>query len=312
MNEAYLTVRDLRVHFSGRAGLIKAVDGCDLTLAHGERFGLIGESGSGKTMVALSLMGLLPGTARLSGSIRLGETELTTLDHHGMRRLRGRELAMIFEQPAAYLDPVFSIGRQIGEAIETSGSFSRAEVRRKVIELLHRVHMPEPEHRINAYPFQLSGGMQQRVMIAMALAGRPRLLLADEPTTALDPTVQAHILTLLDTCARESAMALVLITHDLSAVRRLCSRAAVMYAGRIVEEGRMEEVLDTPRHPYTQALTESLSGRSLRPIPGNPPSLADLPTGCCFHPRCPLATQRCTFEEPAIRAGVRCHFRHAT
>jgi len=237
MSAPYLAISALRVHFPGTCGLLRAVDGVDLSLDRGERFGLIGESGSGKTMVALSLMGLLPPSARREGSIRLAGRELVGLAPREMRRLRGRELAMIFEQPAAYLDPLFPIGRQIAEAACAHEPLPRREVRSRVLELLARVRMPEPKRRTRQYPFELSGGMQQRAMIAMALAGRPGLLLADEPTTALDPTVQAHILSLLDDSVREDGTTLVCITHDLTAVRRLCRRVAVMYAGQIVETG---------------------------------------------------------------------------
>jgi oligopeptide/dipeptide ABC transporter ATP-binding protein len=311
MSAPYLAISALRVHFPGTCGLLRAVDGVDLSLDRGERFGLIGESGSGKTMVALSLMGLLPPSARREGSIRLAGRELVGLAPREMRRLRGRELAMIFEQPAAYLDPLFPIGRQIAEAACAHEPLPRREVRSRVLELLARVRMPEPKRRTRQYPFELSGGMQQRAMIAMALAGRPGLLLADEPTTALDPTVQAHILSLLDDSVREDGTTLVCITHDLTAVRRLCRRVAVMYAGQIVETGPMHEVLGAPRHPYTRALCQSLSGRRLKPIAGNPPSLAALPDGCRFHPRCPHAAARCATVEPPLADGLRCHFGHA-
>ncbi|MEF2230480.1 MAG: ABC transporter ATP-binding protein [Pseudodesulfovibrio sp.] len=307
----HVSIRNLSVRFPVREGQLRAVDGLDLELTRGERFGLVGESGSGKTMLALSLMGLLPPSARRTGSIRLDGRELTGLNSREMRRLRGRELAMVFEQPGAYLDPLFPVGRQIEEAVRAHAPSLNGEARQRMLELLRMVGMPDPQRQARQYPFELSGGMQQRAMIAIALASSPGLLLADEPTTALDPRVQVRILDLLDRLATHNGMTLLLITHNLAAVRRLCSRVAVMYAGQVVETGDMRQVLESPRHPYTRALCASLAGNRAAPIDGNPPSLADLPAGCRFHPRCPLAEPACAAQSPVLSDGVRCLKNHA-
>ncbi|MEU5641221.1 ABC transporter ATP-binding protein [Streptomyces milbemycinicus] len=307
-----LEIRGLRVEFSepGHASATPAVDGLDLTVRRGEIVALVGESGSGKTMTALSAIGLLPPGARVTGGrITLGEEDLATLPPKRMNRVRGHRLAMLFQQPKAMLDPTCTVGSQVAEPLRLHRGLSRRQARARVVELLRDVGIPEPERRASAYAHQLSGGMAQRVMIAAALAADPAMMIADEPTTALDATVQAQILRLLRHKQRESGMAVLLITHDLTIVTSIADRVAVMYAGRVVEEGSVREVFDAPEHPYTRALLkasllQSEEGR-LFSIPGSATQSRALDHGCRFQPRCPLSqnlgiTGRCSGAEPPL------------
>ncbi len=301
-----LEVRDLRTHFPTSRGMVRAVDGISFSVAPGEAVGLVGESGSGKTVTALSIMGLLPGAVgRIlpSSSIRLRDQELVGAHPRDLRRVRGREVAMIFQDPMSSLNPVMSVGEQVREALGGTEKRTRREGVERVLALLKEVEIPDPEVRYRARPHELSGGMRQRVMIAMALAGEPRLLIADEPTTALDVTVQSQILELLHRLRREREMALLLITHDLAVVARACRRILVMYAGQLVETGGIQEVLRRPRHPYTQALLASVPRRGreqLDAIVGMPPDPLAWPSGCRFRPRCPHAWERCLAEAPPL------------
>jgi peptide/nickel transport system ATP-binding protein/oligopeptide transport system ATP-binding protein len=280
-----------------------------LRISAGESLGLVGESGSGKTMLSLALMGLLPPGARVSGEASLsteGSTKkLTSLSEREWRDVRGGEIAMVFQEPMTSLNPVMRIGAQIEEAIRAhQPRLGSGEVKRKSLDSLRRAAVPEPEIRAEQFPHQLSGGLRQRAMIAMALAAGPRLLIADEPTTALDVTVQKQILDLLDHLRRDLKLGLLFITHDLGVVAQVADRVAVMYAGRIIEEGPAREVLSKPRHPYTQGLLKAsptLQRGALTPIPGAVPQLIALPSGCAFEPRCELRRLECAAAIPALR-----------
>ncbi|ARZ67982.1 ABC transporter ATP-binding protein [Streptomyces albireticuli] len=300
-----LDIRDLRVDFDGPAGPVPAVRGVDLTLRRGEVLGLVGESGSGKSTVALAAMGLLPRTARVHGSVRAAGTELLGLGDRALSRIRGRRIAMVFQDPLSALTPVHRVGDQIAEAVRAHQDVSRAHARRRAVELLDLVGIPEPGRRADAYPHEFSGGMRQRAMIAMAVANDPDVLLADEPTTALDVTVQAQVLDVLRTAQRETGAALLLVSHDLGVIAGMADRVAVMYAGRVVESAPATELFATPRMPYTIGLLGAVprpdtADRPLTPIPGAPPELRLLPRGCAFAPRCPLADDACAAAEPAL------------
>lgn len=305
-----LEVRGWSVELPTAAGWVRPVNDVSLRIDAGESLGLVGESGSGKTMLALSLMGLLPPGSRVSGEARLhGETptNLAALSERAWRAVRGRDMAMVFQEPMTSLNPVMRIGAQIEEAIRAhEAALDAREVRRRVLEALQRAAVPEPEARAGQFPHQLSGGLRQRAMIAMALAAGPRLLIADEPTTALDVTVQKQILDLLDHLRRELKLGLLFITHDLGVVAQVAERIAVMYAGRIVEEGSAREVLSLPRHPYTQGLlaaSPTLERGKLTPIPGTVPQLTALPPGCAFEPRCVQRRPECAAALPELRVA---------
>ncbi|MBM9458808.1 ABC transporter ATP-binding protein [Nocardioides sp. zg-536] len=291
--DAMLSVRDLQVHFPTSDGLVKAVDGLSFDLAAGKTLGIVGESGSGKSVSSMAIMGLHHGTgAKISGEILLEGTDLLSLSRDEMRRRRGSEVAMIFQDPLSALHPYYTVGNQIIEAYRVHNKVSKAEARRRAVEMLDRVGIPNPDKRINDYPHQFSGGMRQRAMIAMGLINNPGLLIADEPTTALDVTVQAQILDLLQDLQREFNSAVIIITHDLGVVAEMADDVLVMYAGRAVEHGPCKELLTHPEMPYTWGLLSSVPDVSgdtdarLIPIPGNPPSLLNPPPGCPFHPRC--------------------------
>ena len=301
-----LEVRGLSVRFRTIAGVVNAVNGLDLTMRAGEIVGLVGESGSGKSVSSRAIMGLLPPrTSTIEGSIRLEGEELVGLPESRYRRIRGERVAMIFQDPLTALDPLYRAGEQVAEALRFHFGLSRPEARARVIGLFTAVGLTDPPSIAERYPHELSGGMRQRVMIAMALAGEPELLIADEPTTALDVTVQAQILELMRSLVRDRNMALLLITHDLGVVRELCERAIVLYAGRVVEEGPVAQLLSTPRHPYTSGLGASIPSilerrRRLPQIQGTPPDPATMPPGCAFAPRCPVALERCGAEVPEL------------
>jgi peptide/nickel transport system ATP-binding protein len=313
---ALLEVRELATHFATRAGLLKAVDGVSFTIAPGEIVGLVGESGSGKSVTGFSILGLVDPPGRIvGGSVKLDGRELVGLPASELRTLRGRRMAMVFQDPSTTLNPVLTIAVQMRLALEAHERVGAAAARARAVELLARVGIPDPANRLDAYPHQLSGGMRQRVAIAIALLNRPALIICDEPTTALDVSIQAQILTEMKALAADSGTALIWISHDLATVSVLASRILVMYAGRVVEEGPTADVLRNPRHPYTRGLLDSLPsiaepGAELRQIPGAMPSLVDLPPGCAFAPRCAIADSGCAVM-PALRRdstrGVRCH-----
>jgi peptide/nickel transport system ATP-binding protein len=306
VSDAVLEVRDLAVTFPAPGGDVHAVRGVGYALARGEVLGIVGESGSGKSASALAVMGLLPATARVEGSVRLEDQELSSLDDRSFARLRGRRIAMIFQDPLSALTPVYTVGHQVAEAVRVHNDVSRETASRRAVELLELVGIPRPEQRAGAFPHEFSGGMRQRVMIAMAVANDPDVIIADEPTTALDVTIQAQVLEVLRTAQQATGAAILLITHDLAVVAGFADRVAVMYAGRLVEEGTVYDLYERPRMPYTMGLLGSIprvdeSGRRpLVPIEGSPPSLANLPPGCPFAPRCPLVYDTCRQVEPAL------------
>jgi oligopeptide transport system ATP-binding protein len=300
---ALLQVENLSVALPTRSGYHKAVDDVSFAVDAGEVMGIAGESGSGKTITALSLFGLLPAGARTSGSIRLDGAELLKLTSKQLRTIRGRQIAMVSQDPATALHPILSIGTQITEHMRHHLGVSKGEALSRAAELLATVRIPDPEQALRSYPGQFSGGMRQRIAIAVALAAEPRLLVADEPTTALDVTVQAGILRLLDRLCRERGLAVIVITHDLGVMSATARRLCVMYAGRLAEAGPTSELLASPRHPYTRGLLDALpraeSGRApLVPIGGSPPSLGLVPAGCPFHPRCRYALPACATDRP--------------
>ena len=316
MSETLLQVRNLATHFSTRAGLAKAVDGVSFDVAAGEIVGLVGESGSGKSVTGYSILGLIDPPGRIAaGSVKLDGQELIGMPHARLRALRGRRVAMVFQDPMSTLNAVLKVSVQMQLAMLAHAKPSADEMQRRSVEALSKVGIPDPERRLDAYPHELSGGMRQRVAIAIAFLNNPGLVICDEPTTALDVSIQAQILVEMKTLVREAGVGLVWISHDLATVSVLASRLLVMYAGRLIEEGPTAEVLRRPRHPYTQGLIDSLPsraapGRDLVQIPGSTPSLTSLPSGCAFKARCANATQTCntaperTFED--ARAW-RCH-----
>ncbi len=314
-SDPVLEIRGLRAVLPGEAGPITLLDNVSLSVRAGETLAVVGESGSGKTMTFRCALGLAPAAARIvAGRVMLEGQDLTLLSPEAMRARRGAVISMIFQDPLTALNPVFTIGSQIAEVIRAHRRTSRQAARALAIDVLRRVHIPDPGRRVDDFPHQLSGGMRQRVLIAMAIALNPKMLIADEPTTALDVTVQAQILELLAELRRESGMGMVLITHDLGLVARHADRVAVMYAGRVVETGTVDEVFAQPLHPYTTALFRSIpslegtAAEMLPAIDGQPPMLADLPPGCAFAPRCFLGRDRAdcrTIRPPidAIRQG---------
>jgi oligopeptide/dipeptide ABC transporter ATP-binding protein len=312
-----LEVRDLTVHFDTEDGLVKAVDGVAFTVRSGEILGVVGESGSGKSVTALALLRLIRPPGRIvQGAVRFEGTDLVGLSEDEMRAVRGTRIAMVFQSPRTALNPVLTVGRQISRLFELHQGASRAEGRARTIEMLKLVGIAEPERRARQYAHQLSGGMCQRVMIAMALATSPRLLLADEPTTGLDVSIAAQILDLLRDLGRRTGASILLITHDLGVVAEVCDRVAVMHAGQIVEVGAVRTIFARPRHPYTQALVRSIPridrDVTMEPIPGMVPSLLAPPPGCRYADRCPRVLDVCRRDRPALRAAtpdhdVACH-----
>ncbi|WP_347268435.1 ABC transporter ATP-binding protein [Paracoccus sp. (in: a-proteobacteria)] len=307
MTEPVLDIRNLKVDFTTRRGVAHVLDDVSFSVAPGELLAIVGESGCGKSMTALSILGLIPSPPGqvVGGSIRFLGRELTTLPQSELRAIRGGDIAMIFQEPMTSLNPVFTCGEQIAEAVRLHQQLGPAAAMARAVEMLRAVGIPEPELRARAYPHQLSGGMRQRVMIAMALSCEPRLLIADEPTTALDVTVQAQIFGLLDELRARTGTAIMLITHDMGAVAEMADKVAVMYAGRVIERGPADAVLDHPGHPYTRGLLASIPRVDADPdadlpeIPGIVPALTDLGQGCAFAPRCPLATEACRAAQPA-------------
>ena len=316
MTKALLQVRDLRTHFETRAGTIKAVDGISFTLGRGEILGLVGESGSGKSVTGFSLIGLLDPPGRIAGgSVVFQGQELVGRSQAEMRKLRGKRIAMIFQDPAATLNPVLTIGQQMAMAVQAHGGTGQGAALALAERSLARVGIPDAATRLNAYPHEFSGGMRQRVAIAIALLHEPELIIADEPTTALDVSIQAQILAEMKTLAQESGTALIWISHDLAIVSSLADRVIVLYLGRIVEFGPVSDVLRAPLHPYTRGLLDSLPamadpGQKLRQIPGSTPSPLHVTPGCPFAPRCAHADDLCRSEPPAVgdqHHGAFCH-----
>jgi peptide/nickel transport system ATP-binding protein len=301
-----LEVDDLKTHFRTERGLVRAVDGVTFSLERGKALGIVGESGSGKTVLSRSIMGLLPSTAVLHGSVRFAGQEVLGLDAKQMRHLWGREMSMVFQNPMVSLNPLMRIGRQIEEPLKIHLGMDRSDAQHTAVELLRSVRIPEPERRLRQFPHELSGGMRQRVMIAIALACGPTLLFADEPTTALDVTVQAQILELIGEQRRERNMSVILVTHDLGVVAGHTDEIAVMYGGRLVEKAPTKTLFANMKMPYTKSLMRSIpqldapSHTRLLTIPGRPPDLVNPPKGCPFAPRCAYARQRCVDERPPL------------
>ena len=316
-----LEVDDLKMYFHTQDGVVKAVNGVSYTLDRGETLGVVGESGSGKSVTSLTIMGLIempPGKIE-GGDVRYRGKSLLQMSEAEMQHIRGNDIAMIFQDPMTSLNPVYTIGRQLGEGLRLHRGYTKEQATQRAIELLDLVGIPNPEQRVKDYPHQFSGGMRQRVMIAMALACDPDILIADEPTTALDVTIQAQIIELMKEMQEKNGNAIIMITHDLGVVADVADKIMVMYAGAPVEMGTADEIFYEPHHPYTWGLmnsipkTETGEKRPLTPIDGNPPSLVNVPDGCSFAPRCPYATSKCRAEKPGrveVSAGhfARCHF----
>ncbi|MEU5511934.1 ABC transporter ATP-binding protein [Streptomyces fungicidicus] len=318
--DSFLSVRDLRVRFSTEDGIVKAVDGLSFDVERGKTLGIVGESGSGKSVTNLTVLGLHnPKSSTVEGEILLEGKDLVTASEKEMEKLRGNKVAMIFQDPLTALSPYYTVGRQIAEPYMKHTGASKKEARQRAIEMLTKVGIPQPKTRVDDYPHQFSGGMRQRAMIAMALVCDPDLLIADEPTTALDVTVQAQILDLLKDLQQEFGSAIIFITHDLGVISDMADDLLVMYSGRAVERGTVREVLRRPQHPYTWGLLSSMprlggdTSQALNPIPGSPPSLLNPPSGCPFHPRCAFTGEvqgdRCSTERPALGEGraAACH-----
>ena len=304
MSEKVLEIRDLRVTFDTPSGPLEAVRGVDLDVSAGELLGVVGESGSGKSVSFLATMGLLPARARVTGSVLLAGEQLIGASNKYMRSVRGRSLSMIFQDPLSALNPVHRIGNQIAEMLQSHQDLSKRDAEKRAIELLDIVGIPQPSERATQFPHEFSGGMRQRVVIAIAIANNPKVLIADEPTTALDVTVQAQILEVIERVQDRFGTAVVLITHDLGVIARVADRVNVMYAGRNVEQGTIDSLFDHPSHPYTRGLLASLPGpgkQRLKPITGFPPNMLNPPNGCAFHTRCEYAAEICKLDLPELQ-----------
>lgn len=312
-----ITVKDLVTYFFTEAGVVKAVDGVSFSIDEGESVGLVGESGSGKTVTALTILGIVQKPGKIvSGEILYRGQNILNLDENELRNIRGRKIGMVFQDPNSSLDPLYSVDSQLMEVIRVHSKTSKQEAHKKALSLLELVKISDPEARLRAYPFELSGGMKQRVAIARALAGEPEVLIADEPTTNLDVTIQAQVLELLRGLRKELGMTLILITHDMGIIAEMTTRIVVLYAGRVAEVASTKDLYRTPRHPYTYALLKAVPRvdvrRQLVPIAGNIPNLISPPTGCRYHPRCPYSTQVCVDEIPPLESigdgrQVSCH-----
>ena len=320
MQEPILEIEDLKTHFFTYNGVVKAVDGISLKIHREEVLGIVGESGCGKSVTVRSTMGLVPEPGQIvAGRVLLDGEKLLEKSDAELRRIRGRRMSMIFQNPLSSLNPVFTIGDQVGHVISIHQGKNKKEARRRAVETFELVRLPDPDRLLKKYPHELSGGMLQRVMIAMALSCTPEVLIADEPTTALDVTIQAQILSLMLQLKEETGTAIIMITHDLGVVAETCDQVAVMYAGLIVEQGPVQKIFNAPLHPYTEGLLSSLPGQQkagdeLRTIEGLVPDLIHPPSGCRFHPRCPIAEAICEREAPKLLEkgdgrAVACHFR---
>ncbi|ULL19643.1 ABC transporter ATP-binding protein [Paenibacillus sp. H1-7] len=295
-------MRDVRAGFPAADGIAEAVKGVTMRLHRGEILGLIGETGSGKSVLGLSIPGLLPPEAEVNGSILYKGQDLLRLSPRRLRAIRGRDIALIPQNPAASLNPVLTVGYQIMESLRLHRRLRRSAAREQAVRLLRELNMPEPERKLKQYPFQLSGGMKQRVLAAIGVAGAPTLIIADEPTKGLDAMVRKQVVDLLRTAARSSGASMLVITHDLHVAKSLCDRIGVMYAGRIVEEAPVRELFASPRHPYTRGLLASIPGKGMKPIPGASPGLAEAVSGCAFHPRCQERLPECSSVLPGMTA----------
>lgn len=310
MTKPILEVANLTTHFETERGTVKAVDGVSFDLKRGETVGIVGESGSGKSVSAMTIMGLVGDAGNVKqGSVRYQDEELLDKSEKEMQSIRGNEIAMVFQDPMTSLNPTYTIGQQISRVIRTHQDISKSEAREKTVELMEQVGIPEPRSRVDNYPHQFSGGMRQRALIAMAISCEPDVLIADEPTTALDVTIEAQIFDLLNDLQDEYGMSVILITHDLGVVAGTCDRVNVMYAGRIVEQADNENLFNEPRHPYTRGLLRSIpelrtDSDKLTPIEGDVPNPAALPSGCSFHPRCPHAVADCEEYDPELREVI--------
>jgi len=305
MADTLLEVEDLKTYFFTEAGVVKAVDGTSFTVNRGEPLGLVGESGSGKTITALSILGVIPRPGKIiSGKITFDGQNLVGKKDKDLREIRGRRIGYVSQDPNSSLDPLFSVESQLAEVIMSHEKMTKEEARARVLKLLNLVRIPEPEARLGAYPHELSGGMRQRIAIARALAANPDMLIADEPTTNLDVTIQAQVLELLKSLERDLGMTLILITHDMGIVAEMTKRVVVLYAGRVAEVADTSSIYNNPKHPYTAALLQSVPRidrkKNLVPIPGNIPNLITPPTGCRFHPRCAYVVDKCAGEQPPL------------
>lgn len=303
--QALLHIENLKTVISSKDGKLVPVDGVEITIPKGKTVGIVGESRCGKSMTAMSIMGLLPNTTHIEeGKILFQDMDLTKLNPKELRKITGDKISIIFQEPMTSLNPVIQVGKQVREAILLHEKVSKEEAKQRVIEIFRQVGIPEPERRYNAYPHQLSGGLRQRVMIGMAMVCNPDLLIADEPTTALDVTIEAQILHLMRQLQKDKGTSIMMITHNLGVVAEICDQVYVMYAGKVVESAEVHELFQNPKHPYTQGLLGALpkmdSRQRLNSIDGMVPTLKDMPTGCRFAPRCPMATQKCREEQPAL------------
>ena len=303
--QALLHIENLKTVISSKDWKLVPVDGVEITIPKGKTVGIVGESGCGKSMTAMSIMGLLPNTTHIEeGKILFQDMDLTKLNPKELRKITGDKISIIFQEPMTSLNPVIQVGKQVREAILLHEKVSKEEAKQRVIEIFRQVGIPEPERRYNAYPHQLSGGLRQRVMIGMAMVCNPDLLIADEPTTALDVTIEAQILHLMRQLQKDKGTSIMMITHNLGVVAEICDQVYVMYAGKVVESAEVHELFQNPKHPYTQGLLGALpkmdSRQRLNSIDGMVPTLKDMPTGCRFAPRCPMATQKCREEQPAL------------
>ena len=303
-----LGIRNLKVYFYSEDGVVRAVNDVDLDIGEGETLGIIGETGCGKTILGLSILRLLSENTKVEGRILYKGEDLLKLSEDEMRKIRGKEIAMIFQNPLSSMNPVLTIGTQVAEPVELHQHLDNQNAKEKVIEMLKSVRIPSPSKRVNEYPHEFSGGMRQRAMIAMGLICMPSLIIADEPTTGLDVTIQAQIVELMKEVLKDSGTSMLLITHDLGVAAELCDYIAVMYPGEIVEYAGVRNIFKNPKHPYTRGFLDSLPGRGLKPIPGISPSLINIPEGCKFHPRCSYATGRCKKERPQMKKVGEKHF----
>lgn len=305
-----LSIQDLKAHFHTEDGVVRAVNGIDLDIDEGEKLGLIGETGCGKTVLGLAILRLLSENTKVEGKILFKDKDILTMNDNQVRNIRGKEIAMIFQNPLSSLNPVLTVGTQVAEPVELHQHLKKHDAMQRVIQMLESVKIPLPQKRVKEYPHEFSGGMRQRAMIAMGLICMPSLIIADEPTTGLDVTIQAQIVELIKDVLKDSGTSMLLITHDLAVAAELCDHIAVMYPGEIVEYADVRDIFKEPKHPYTQGFLGSLPGRGLKPIAGISPSLIDLPDGCKFHPRCTLATDKCKKERPKlIEVGIKHYVR---
>jgi len=296
----FLSIQNLNVHFHTEDGAVRAVNGIDLDIEEGEKLGLIGETGCGKTVLGMAILRLLSENTTIKGRILYKGKDLLTMSDREIRRIRGKEIAMIFQNPLSSMNPVLTVGTQVAEPVELHQHLKKQDAMQKVIEMIKSVKIPSPHERAKEYPHEFSGGMRQRAMIAMGLICMPSLIIADEPTTGLDVTIQAQIVELMSEMLRDSGTSMLLITHDLAVAAELCDYIAMMYPGEIVEYASIRDLFKDPKHPYTMGFLDSLPGRGLKPIAGLSPSLINLPVGCKFHPRCSFATKRCKNNRPEL------------